>query len=111
MTQCGSWFVCGMVVLFVSLGALAQESEDQKLTPNSPREPVAKTMSLANSAAFLDRVALDWTRERKCGSCHTSYAYLMARPALGDHKAPALLRLRRFFEERVANWDSRVESA
>jgi squalene-hopene/tetraprenyl-beta-curcumene cyclase len=29
----------------------------------------------------------------------------MARPALGDPKAPALLQVRRFFEERVRAWD------
>jgi squalene-hopene/tetraprenyl-beta-curcumene cyclase len=33
----------------------------------------------------------------------------MARPALGDAKAPALLQMRAFFEKRVANWDSKVE--
>src|SRR5262249_37948474 len=42
---------------------------------------------------------------RKCASCHTTYPYLMARPMLGDPKAPALLQMRKFLEDRVANWD------
>jgi squalene-hopene/tetraprenyl-beta-curcumene cyclase len=29
----------------------------------------------------------------------------MARPMFGDPKAPALLRMRKFFEDRVADWD------
>ena len=41
----------------------------------------------------------------KCGTCHTTYPYLMARRAL-DPKAPALLEMRAFFEKRIANWDS-----
>src|SRR5439155_407337 len=52
----------------------------QKPTPNSPKEPLAEKLSLAKSAEFLDGVALSWTQEKKCGTCHTNYAYLMARP-------------------------------
>ena len=58
-------------------------------TPNSPDEPLATSFSLARSAAFLDAVALDWTRKRQCGTCHTNYAYLIARPALKDGRLAA----------------------
>jgi squalene-hopene/tetraprenyl-beta-curcumene cyclase len=74
-------------------------------TPNSAREPLAARFSLAKSGEFLDAAVRSWTRQRKCASCHTSYLYLMARPALADPRAPALLQMRQFFEDRVAGWD------
>jgi len=77
---------------------------------NSASEPLAETFSLDRAAEFLDGAAVAWTREQRCGSCHTTYPYLMARPALGDAKAPVLLQMRAFFEDRVAHWDSGVEA-
>jgi squalene-hopene/tetraprenyl-beta-curcumene cyclase len=76
-----------------------------KQTPNSPKEPLAKELSLTQSAEFLDAVTVAWIRQKKCASCHTGYPYLLARASLGDPKAPALLEVRQFFEERVAAWD------
>jgi squalene-hopene/tetraprenyl-beta-curcumene cyclase len=78
---------------------------------NSAAEPLAKTVSLTRSAAFLDQVAGWWTTNRKCGTCHTNYPYLMARPALPDQAAPAANLVRQFFENRVANWDSPDKAA
>jgi squalene-hopene/tetraprenyl-beta-curcumene cyclase len=69
-------------------------------------EPLADTLSLARSADYLDRVTLTWLKEKKCASCHTGFPYLLARPAIGDPQAPALLEVRRFLEDRVAAWDS-----
>jgi squalene-hopene/tetraprenyl-beta-curcumene cyclase len=60
---------------------------------------------LTRSAEFLDGVTLAWLKERKCISCHTGFPYLMARAMLGDPKVPALLEVRKYFEDRVANWD------
>jgi squalene-hopene/tetraprenyl-beta-curcumene cyclase len=98
------WLLPMMAVVLT--GAPAQPpAKDAAPTPNSPREPLAAKFSLARSAEFLDAAVLAWTERRKCGSCHTSYVYLMARPALGDLKAPVLLRMRKFFEDRVAGWD------
>jgi squalene-hopene/tetraprenyl-beta-curcumene cyclase len=48
---------------------------------------------------------MTWLRDKDCASCHTSYPFLMARPMLGDAKAPALVAMRSFVEERVAGWD------
>jgi squalene-hopene/tetraprenyl-beta-curcumene cyclase len=76
-----------------------------KPPPSRPDEPLASALSLARSAEFLDRAAVSWTRQKRCGACHTSYPYLMARPMLGDPRAPALVQMRRFFEDRVAGWD------
>jgi squalene-hopene/tetraprenyl-beta-curcumene cyclase len=71
----------------------------------SPDEPRARALSLARSAEFLDAATRAWLRERKCASCHTGYPYLLARAALGDPEAPALLEVRKFFEDRVRSWD------
>jgi squalene-hopene/tetraprenyl-beta-curcumene cyclase len=101
-----------VVVLLLSLPSgiiagegLAKGKLPTKPAANNPDEPLAKTVSLAKSAEFLDGVTLAWLKERKCASCHTGFPYLLARPALGDPKAPALLEVRRFFEDRVASWD------
>ena len=47
--------------------------------PNSPAEPLAKQMSVAKAVDFIDRASLHWQRSRKCVTCHTNGAYLMAR--------------------------------
>jgi squalene-hopene/tetraprenyl-beta-curcumene cyclase len=113
------WFVlshllplwsAALALLAVSAGATAGEPrlEDKpppKPAANTPDEPLAGALSLARSAEFLDGVTLAWIKERKCASCHTGYPYLLARTALGNPKAPALLQMRAFFEERVAAWD------
>jgi squalene-hopene/tetraprenyl-beta-curcumene cyclase len=75
--------------------------------PNRPDEPLAGNLSFANAAEFLDTASLHWTSQKKCGTCHTNYPYLMARPALKDIPGPALAEIRGFFEDRVANWDTR----
>src|SRR3989440_7458293 len=100
------------VALTVSASAVVggEPKDVTKPTANSAKEPLAKTLSLEKAGAFLDGAALAWTRKNKCNTCHTTYPYLMARPALGDAKAPILLKMRAFFEHRVANWDSDVEA-
>src|SRR5262249_14250615 len=79
--------------------------QSTKVAPSSPDEPVAKKMSLAKSAEFLDAVAVQWTQQRKCGACHTNYPYLMSRPMLKDMPSEGMVQVRKFFEDRAANWD------
>jgi hypothetical protein len=43
-----------------------------KLGPNSAKEPMAERFSIERGAPFLDAVSVDWTRQRKCGTCHTN---------------------------------------
>jgi squalene-hopene/tetraprenyl-beta-curcumene cyclase len=76
-----------------------------KPAATKPDEPLAPSLSLARGTEFLDGAAMAWVEERSCASCHTNYAYLMARPMLGDANAPALLSMRKFFEDRIAGWD------
>jgi squalene-hopene/tetraprenyl-beta-curcumene cyclase len=73
---------------------------------SKPNEPLADSLSLARGAEYLDRAAMAWARDMGCSSCHTSYPFLMARPMLGDPKAPALLWMRKTLEDRVAGWDA-----
>jgi squalene-hopene/tetraprenyl-beta-curcumene cyclase len=94
-----SWLA---VFLFLPTPAWAQKSE-----PSSPDEPFAKHFSLQSAGEFLDFVAVKWTREKNCGSCHTNYAFLMARPALKEKKPSAAEReVRAFLEKRAAHWDT-----
>jgi squalene-hopene/tetraprenyl-beta-curcumene cyclase len=73
---------------------------------------MAGAFSMAKAAEFLDDVALDWTRARKCGTCHTNFAYLVARPLAGSEGSPDALReVRRFFESRVEHWDEADDDA
>jgi len=96
----------GLVLLGVNLLPGAEKVKPTAADPgrNRANEPFAKEHSLKKAAAFLDRVALDWTRERKCGTCHTNVPYLMARGVLKEQAANEKL-VRSFFEQRATNWD------
>jgi squalene-hopene/tetraprenyl-beta-curcumene cyclase len=104
---------CALLVgvgLLFGLAAPPTRAEDKppdypKPEQTSPDEPRAAKLSLAKAGEYLDGVAVNWTRERKCGTCHTNYPYLMGRPACGG-PAPGLEEVRKFFEERVAGWDT-----
>lgn len=75
-------------------------------------EPVSPAVSLKSAASYLDTVALNWTRERKCGTCHTNFAYLISRPSWkGDAASPAHSEIRSFFEDRVNHWDDAEKAA
>lgn len=103
--------ICSIVipaVLFLAFGsaASAQEAKPEiKLLVNSPDEPVAKQVSFARTAEFLDHQSRAWTQVRKCGTCHTNYPYLMVRSQLGGDQS-GVQEVRGFFEKRIANWDS-----
>jgi squalene-hopene/tetraprenyl-beta-curcumene cyclase len=95
-----------LLVPTVACGQAPPAGVPVKVAATSPDEPFAKDFSLERSAAFLDTVALSWTRERKCGTCHTNYPYLMARPMLKGVPSAALTEVRKFFEDRSAHWDT-----
>jgi hypothetical protein len=82
-----------------------------KEPPNRPDEPFAKDFSLTRTATFMDVRAPSWTREHHCGSCHTNYPCLMARPALKGPPSPAFKEVRHLFEDRAGQWDIRHEAA
>ncbi|MBA4187586.1 MAG: squalene--hopene cyclase [Planctomycetaceae bacterium] len=67
-------------------------------------EPVTKVYSAAKAAEYLDGVSVNWTRERKCITCHTNMPYLTARPLLpGDD---GWKEVRTFLEKDVASWSN-----
>jgi squalene-hopene/tetraprenyl-beta-curcumene cyclase len=73
---------------------------------NTALEPMANTFSMERAVFFLDSAALSWQKSRKCFTCHTNYAYLMARPSISA-AAPAHQEVRRYAEELVSErWDS-----
>ena len=76
-----------------------------KPTPNKAGEPLLTHWSKDKAAGFLDGVAVNWTREKSCGTCHTNYPYLIARPFLGSQNEN-WKEVRSFFEDRAAHWDT-----
>jgi squalene-hopene/tetraprenyl-beta-curcumene cyclase len=97
--------------LAVTVAAAEDAKPEPKLTPNLATEPVAAKLSLKKAAEFLDNASLAWTRDRKCGTCHTNYPYLMARVHLKEGSSDPVNEVRKFFEDRAANWDSDVKGA
>ena len=89
----------------------ARADDPAKFGPNSDKEPLAETVSLARGACFLDTVPVNWTRTRKCGTCHTNYAHMMAGPMVEKPASKELLEVRAFFEARVAGWNKPDKSA
>lgn len=97
---------------FVPFAGSAEKPDDfPKPTANTADEPRAKSLSLTHAARFLDGVAVNWTRERKCATCHTNVPYLFARSAINDAPKEGPTLVRRFFEERVAHWDDDAKAA
>ena len=60
-----------------------------KATADEPRLPV---YSERQAAHFLDRFALEWTRQNQCGTCHTNVPALMARPLIRSVPGQAVSR-------------------
>ena len=108
----------GVLAILTANYARLARSEDTKSPPklevpsrNSPAEPFAPAASMTKAGEFLDQVAVSWTREHRCGTCHTNYPYLIARPVLNESNPAGLAEVRRFFEERVAHWDDKEKAA
>ena len=96
----------GFLLLGVgALGAAGQEAEFPPPGKNLPDEPVARELSPEKAAAWLDSVAVNWTRRRKCGTCHTNLPYLWARPSLKSFESPAMGEVRGFFERLADTWE------
>jgi squalene-hopene/tetraprenyl-beta-curcumene cyclase len=83
----------------------AQPKPPVKPWLNKSDEPKAQTFSLARGAEVLDEMTLAWIEKHTCASCHTGYPYLMASRSMGDSKAQGILKVRKFFEDRVSEWD------
>ncbi|MBL8793618.1 MAG: terpene cyclase/mutase family protein [Planctomycetia bacterium] len=86
--------------------AAAQDAAPAKVPSSSADEPMAAKLSLVKAAEFLDLAGTSWTSVKKCGTCHTNYPYLMARPALKEGPMTGHDEVRAFFEKRIEGWDT-----
>ncbi len=82
---------------------------------NSADEPLAETFSVDNATRFLDQASLNWTKSRKCFTCHTNFSYLLARPMVSAEVAAhqqvrdALEELvEKRWEDKGPRWDAEV---
>jgi len=95
-----------LFVASVSFVLADPPKEPPKPTANKAGEELLKDWSPTKAGDFLDSVSLHWTREKKCGTCHTNYPYLMARPRLQlETDMRHYKEVRAFFEDRALNWD------
>jgi squalene-hopene/tetraprenyl-beta-curcumene cyclase len=85
---------------------MAPNPPARRLARPTADEPKLEALSLKQSAKYLDNVAVEWTRKRNCGTCHTNVPYLMARPLLKEFDSAGQGEVRAFFETRVAQWDN-----
>src|SRR5437773_12393209 len=97
---------CLALLAICGVAAAGQEKEFPPPGKNSPQEPVAKSFSPAKAAAWLDSVAVNWTRRRQCGTCHTNLPYLWARPSLKAFESPAMGEIRGFLERLADTWEA-----
>jgi squalene-hopene/tetraprenyl-beta-curcumene cyclase len=94
-----------ILVLLVPLLANAAEpiTYPKPKTTNAD-EAIAKVYSSQKAASYLDAVGVNWTRERRCVTCHTNMPYLMARPLLkGDD---GWQEVRKFLADDVKKWQT-----
>ena len=91
----------GFLILLVPTPVLSDDAPSRP-RPNSDKEPMG-AFSIDRGLRFLDTVSVNWTRDRKCGTCHTNYAHMMAGPLYKE--SPELLEVRAFFEGRAEGWD------
>ena len=98
-----------LTLLFVSHSIAAEELTLDNVTApaaNSADEPLATEFSLDNATRFLDQASLDWTKSRKCFTCHTNYSYLIARPTVSA-EGTAHRQVREALEELVdKRWET-----
>lgn len=95
------------LLLLTSLTAHAGERVSlSTVTPPAPlsaAEPLARAFSLRKAASYLDQAALNWQKKRKCGTCHTNFAYMVATAGLREFHTPAP-DIRTFFEHMVSTY-------
>jgi squalene-hopene/tetraprenyl-beta-curcumene cyclase len=109
---------CGVILMITvrQSGSTSAQELKPRAKPDRPAatpslEPLATVASLRQATSFLDETALNWTEQHRCGSCHTNYPYLVARPTLREPESAESIAVRHFFEDRVAHWDDATKSS
>ena len=96
-----------MLLLLLPLLLAAEPIKYPKPKRTDSDEPIAKEYSALKAASYLDAVGVNWTRERRCVTCHTNMPTLMARPLLaGD---AGWKEIRGLFENEAKNWAKGVK--
>ena len=97
--------------LWVTSYAVSQQETDT--SPESDpleikeSEAVATSFSIDRAAGYLDRASLSWQKKHRCGTCHTNFAYLVARPSVLSVSTP-LAEVRDFIEDMVEKrWEEK----
>jgi squalene-hopene/tetraprenyl-beta-curcumene cyclase len=98
-------------LLLIGTSTVRAADDSSRPAPNSDKEPMAERFSIERGAKFLDSVSVDWTRQRKCGTCHTNYAHMMAGPTVEKIASTELAEVRAFFEGRATGWDRPEKAA
>jgi hypothetical protein len=72
----------------------------------TPDEALLDSYTEDRAKHFLDDTSLKWARQNRCGTCHTTIPYLMARPLLGGADLAAWNEVRAsvsdFASDRIA---------
>ncbi len=113
MTKCirHGWFPTALlaagILLALDRPARSQSRDFARPADGSESEPLAAALSYEKAAEFLDNAAVSWTRTKKCGTCHTNYAYMLSRALLAPKgEVPdGLAEVQQFFQNRAARWD------
>ena len=95
----------GALLSFCAYSSKAvQANPDTASTLDKPKASEAfRTFDRRQGAAYLDRAARDWRQFRSCTSCHSTFAYVMARS--GENSVPASEVLK----QTLAQVEKRVE--
>ncbi len=111
-----SCFAVGLLVCIASVSAEELTLDNVTRPPANTRgEPLAESFSFDKAVRYLDRASLDWTKRRRCFTCHTNYSYLMARPSVSaDVKAHRQVRaalqdqVETRWPDKGPRWDAEV---
>lgn len=95
-----------LLLLGAGISVAADPPDVPRPKPTKPGEAVAKVWSPAKAAEYLDGVAVNWTRDRQCVTCHTNMPYLFARPLLKDAPEAGWKEVRQFLEDDVKSWSN-----
>ena len=108
MERCANRGLASLVlaVLATTVATMAEEPPTLEnappMAPNSPDEPIRDEFSMDAAVRFLDAVAINWQKDRKCFACHSDYAFFHTRP-LVSWKAPVHEELRSRLEHLAEN--------
>lgn len=94
-------------LLFASVSASGAEIGPNHLEGYKAEasEPKLAAASIAKASHFLETVSLKWTRQNKCGTCHTNLAHIMAEPFLVERDAATEKEIRDSLFDFLASYN------